>query len=960
LTLVLNENEPLPLYISAAPDAPPPETKMSIPKQQRSRAHEAKTAIMRCHPAFLRKVEKESKYDEPPDIDDYVMIDRSGEDHLITVSLTEVNLLPGRLMYLRGDTLKKFSDPPLLEFLDVSMGINAAWKQIPTNGVTTQGITINVSALPPGNYPYIIPHGNKSSPYRMTIALTGIVFDSTSTPPSRELLAKQLLDSPQARLRQFKLDVFDGMVSSTNTVGQTTQYVRNDLNQEIKKTDTSTLAVGPDGSRIPNFQGVTVTHRNVDGAVIGITQPLNNSEAYVLNPQNKKIQYVQADGTIMLTAALDGFGRAIWLTDSRGQATRRVFDPADNLIQQIVPNNDPSNNSGQPLITTYGFNEKRQRCLKRDPARNSTYMNYNITGDIESRINPLQDTTRTVWDGRNHVKLLEITAGGNTQSWYLASIQGYFGIVDRYYDLSSAQYQYGYDYKLQQILSASEGGKHGQYAQMISRIDPRSWLTIYRLDTSQLTPGQNLQFNYIAGRLMQVDDQAQGLRTYYDYDAEDRRILMEIYSSADNTLLRRTTALFDSLGRQSNFFDTMLTGITEYDGNSNRRHRITRLYNPQTNTSPPDDSWYLYDVNNRPTAVNCAFDTQNNRIVPTRQDSFLIEYSQGVRSKETDYLGRPRYIAYWANGDISQFIDTDGTRHDFSYHASGYQSAAIKTYTSGKVEKSLVVCNQDLFQTQETSITNNKTMSVTNLTPNANNDVAYQETKDNSSDIQVEYKLTFDRIGMESEFELVKVHGNTSDKFGQEYTQSSLFYNPNKILCAKLGAEGQDNNAVYFRSTYDGIIFQRIKFPLIYLKNSINSYDYYFFDINNDFLSSFSMNSVAVTRRIGNFSSVKNHGFWGRINFNMQPTALSISNSRVDGMSARPQPIVPNRIKATDMSKSTDAHHITTDSEYVQSINYIDILTVPGKYTVKPGDTFASIACLSGRVACNNLIFILP
>ena len=119
-----------------------------------------------------------------------------------------------------------------------------------------------------------------------------------------------------------------------------------------------------------NFQGVTITHRNVDGVVIGVTSPAGNSQAYVLNEQNKRVQWVLGDGTIYMPYRRDGFNRSIIITDSREQPTQRIYDPV-NMLQQIVPNSDEENNLGQPLTSVIGYNEKNQRALSQDPARKS-------------------------------------------------------------------------------------------------------------------------------------------------------------------------------------------------------------------------------------------------------------------------------------------------------------------------------------------------------------------------------------------------------------------------------------------------------------------------------------------------------------------------------------------------------------------------------------------------------------
>ena len=563
-----------------------------------------------------------------------------------------------------------------------------------------------------------------------------------------------------------------------------------------------------------------------------------------------------------------------------------------------------------------------------------------MSDDIERRINPSGDTVTTIWDCRNHVKLREITPGGEAQIWTPKSPEGYFGIMESYQDLSSTVTRYAYNQKFELIQKLGEGGKHGNTARLV--VSYNGGATLYSLDTSQPVPGQNLRFTLVAGRLMTVYDDAQGLRSNYDYDAEDRLSLVEMYRY-DGSLIRRVTCALDALGRQTNFFDTMLTGINEYDQNSNLRHRVSQIISPVTGGAVVDDNWYLYNTADQVLVVDGV--VSNGTIVRNsgKSSSYSIEYSSGVRVREIDNQGRACPVEIWADGNIALATEGDGTRHNYYYSPNGSVHYHIQWDPDGTKTQDTTVCNPDLFETsQYTQKTEPgksvETVSNTSFRPDPNNNIGTQDTTDysNGQDNPITYNLTFYYQGINDKFETSTIAGDTHDKDGSKHVQSSVYYDSNGSTIGVEHSDDDDGNTKFFTQTWSGFPIQKISFPKKPDKNKAKyKYTNYFYTVDDNYLSSFEIDSAYELNMLLNYSSVRNPGHWGQMN--LTPSALSTGSSSVQGINPRPAGTMPKRLKYEEKG-------FELSGDYVSSVSKIDVQTVPETYVVQTGDTFDNIA----------------
>src|SRR5262249_28931154 len=135
-------------------------------------------------------------------------------------------------------------------------------------------------------------------------------------------------------------------------------------------------------------------------------------------------------------------------------------------------------------------------------------------------------------------------------------------------------------------------------------------------------------------------------------------------------------------------------------------------------------------------------------------------------------------------------------------------------------------------------------------------------------------------------YQLSIVEGTTSDDYGQAYTEARMYYDSNGTMNGKVGADNDDTDtdgklSVYNVTTYDGLVIEKYQFPTDPSKDIDPTIEYYFYDINNNYLSSYTVTESSYSSnnlKSGNSSSIKmrfqgvrNPGKWGHCDLDIQP-----------------------------------------------------------------------------------------
>lgn len=945
--LVVSETEKLPIYLSENPEPqlspgyvfsqePKDESELTGEEQQKRTMQQSRRYLW----AVQRSQAQLSLFPRQPAPEAEPVDAKSA-----SVMPVVIGFPPRRLVYIRGEAVKGLSGPVSIQYRDIIRDLPVAWTDLAADGVTDQGIVLNVSLFPPGHYPFILPNGDPDRPEIFSLTWGGQVFESLAAPADSKTVLLAEEPEPWHRMRLFELDTFDNAVMVRDAIGNEYRYAFDDRDLEIKKIDPAVLAVDEKGGENSSFVGVTLTHHNIDGAVIGWTKPLGNQEGIERDSHNRRRQHVLGEGTVSQSWVRNGFSEAEQLQDSRGYTTTRSWDRCGYLIQQVMPTNQAG---GLPLTMSLTYNERGGRRTKTDPGGAITRWNVNVQDDPELQINPLGDQVERTFD-RNHLKLWEVRASGLSEVWTPDPIYGYMGIMKSYKGLGDDGYDYTYDEKLQKIRVKRVSGAKWPIANLTQVYKPGTQTLVYSLDY-YLAPYQHLNFNWVAGRLMNVMDYAQVMKTCYDYNAEDDRILMQLWSAAGTrleTLTRDIRATFDSLRRSISFSDSIASGITTYDGNGNRRRDCLQMYN---GLLQKQDSWNAYDAADRITAADCELD---NGELKHGVKGYFITYEGGVRVRERSAVNRA--ISYHPSGDIAENSESKGFHQQSwkrGYARSGYQSS-LEESPSHRV--TTIFCDLNLFQKSETVQEGGDIKLITNLSPNADDEVASQLTTDDQDDVS--YELTNAWVGIQGDRQLTGVSGKATDKYGRNYTQLTLTYDANGSNRSKWGdpygdGSGNDNKpySTYFTTAYDGMILTKLRFPGDPAQSDGSSeLSSYFYDPDGNYRMDYGSHSSGLSFQNPNYSRVRNRGHWGQ--FGM---AGALSSRQGEGLGGRwasrsgwgPGSGIRHLSGSREGRRRLDRLRMGPDlsSAYVEPINHLDILAVPDTYTVQPGDSYSSIA----------------
>ena len=268
-----------------------------------------------------------------------------------------------------------------------------------------------------------------------------------------------------------------------------------------------------------------------------------------------------------------------------------------------------------------------------------------------------------MWYGRYHQQFQQINPDGSGLTWQRDT----FGKPLQHTDLSGALYRYGYDYKGQLIESSSQGGSHGDYVKMVPITDFGLQVFIGYKQILGPVPGQHLHYQYVSGRITEIDDFATGKKTYYSYDLEGRRCAVSIVSEAGE-ILRETSSQMDALGREILTRDKQAIFTTAYDAVSNRRF-IKAVMNVSQQGQLTQEAWWKYDVEDRVILAEGILENGQIKITASQGSEFTYQQDRRITEKQLDES---------SNAVIATLqYDVDGRLTGSLYNTGERQSANI-------------------------------------------------------------------------------------------------------------------------------------------------------------------------------------------------------------------------------------------------------------------------------------------
>ncbi len=394
------------------------------------------------------------------------------------------------------------------------------------------------------------------------------------------------------------------------------------------------------------------------------------------------------------TLSYDGQGRLVTQTDSYGLTTKRTYDPAGNLIAEILPDDTPATDDDNPR-RTFAYDAAGQRTIETDEFGSVLSFTNDAAGRVTARttqaIDQLAVTTATTYDLAGQV---------------LTSTDGYGRTASYTYDAAGRQiHQVNFDGRIVETVYDAAGQTIAQTDPYVLGEDVEGFVYTFdaagRIATTRRYANLNIQITgtsdrdrrsvlepvtsdvvwtessvYAQGRLLSQTDREATVTTY-TYDINER--LVSTRDSRGN----ETTYGYDGAGNRNS--------VTDADGNVtlsiyDDRERVIRT---QTNRGVIRDT--VYDAEGR-AVLRTDPHVAGQTVYATRTDydelGRLIgsAYLEGVDVQivsNRSIVADPGTVlwttttVYDSLSRVSRMIAADGQVTDYEYDRFGRRIAEI-------------------------------------------------------------------------------------------------------------------------------------------------------------------------------------------------------------------------------------------------------------------------------------------
>ena len=848
--------------------------------------------------------------------DEYELVEDDIQD---TVILDPViaNFNIHKILYVTP--LKGLTTPPTYEYLDVSKDRMATWtNNITATSITSTGFTLDITILPPGNYPFRNV-GEETTLFVLTVGDS--VYASSEYIPISNL-------APVKRLSTW--DRWGNMLTATDSLGNRTDNSFNDTDHIIRTDLPTVSAVMPD-RKPATTRPVQLHFYNIMDVPFAHTNPNGNTNAYVVNAAGENLVDIIGDGTAVLCHGYNQLTQEQYYWDSRKYLWSRSFDFNSQIVTQTAPDQ---------TRRLFSYNEIKLRNGETDGRDYWTRYNHDSRSNISRRTPPEGVPVDMGYD-RNHEMTALITPEGN-MDWE----RDPWGNALVHHDMGTAVVSYVLDAKKQIVRQDATSGDRGSQLQLVRRIESLTYKDKYNVDhpysaetfsTNEVRMSlQSLINTWQGGRLMSVQNNSAGTITNNNYDTEDRRIHVKICLQ-NGTVLRDLTSSIDSNGRDIQSYDSSMIQNTGYDLAGNRRYVSATLYDSVSGETVSNETWNEFDHAERlvfsqgPDGNQSYGFTDNLRVAegaPNRVQKTLLYDINGRLWETSSTDGKFSRRAYDGANNTLEYHDNECDRY-MTYYENGTLATEVEKQGSSEKSNTTFKCYT------------------------SNNIALYQFSYYNGDNTFFD-ELNTDYVRFEYPM-VYHVRGRRHyDGRNQDAAPALRFYDPNANISGIYGSDydPQQSPAGYqslqstFNITFDGMILDKLTFVRDgYRKITQATQTRNFFTVNSQVLSSYNVKLFGAHDVVPgehlSYDMLHRHNttLTGGAAYTFEPRYQRASGTHPDMLRAvRGASAEQRSIRILELNKRFRLTPI------VRAVNQSYPPLTPDVYTVVKGDTFARIA----------------
>ncbi len=470
---------------------------------------------------------------------------------------------------------------------------------------------------------------------------------------------------------QYEYDSAGRLIRQTDALGHITTYTYDSNGNQLTQTTTVTTTSGPqtrtttstydtNGRVIATTDAagnVRHTEYNAVGKMSATIDALGRRTEYVYDERGLLIETILPDATPAdntdnpyTQTEYDAAGRTVAQIDALDRRTKSVYDVAGRIIETILPDESPDDLSDNPRTRTE-YDISGQTIAQIDQRGNRTEFEYDAAGRQIMVRNALDQETTTAYDAAGR-SVTQTDALGHTTDFEYDAL----GRVVKTIFADGSGTSTTYDSLGRAIAQTNQLGITTEY----------EYDALGRLTAVVDALGQQTEYSYDESGNQITQTDANGHTTCFEYDVLGRRVATIL------PLGQRSISTYDAAGNVISTTDFNGATITYiYDA----RNQLIAKYFPDGSAT----SFTYTLLGQRETITDdrgvtfFTYDTQNRLISRTDPDGTMIQYTYDLAGNRTSVTAPSGMILYTFDALNRQetVTDPEGGLTEYTYNGVG-------------------------------------------------------------------------------------------------------------------------------------------------------------------------------------------------------------------------------------------------------------------------------------------------